>query len=310
MINIGIFTKGDRILRLIGEELIRERHPDLNIFFVSDPDFLDGDFVVALKREYPETAGGQPVLLTEHPEDEGIFFFQNKERIKEQILESVLGRDGRGGRLGERTRLRRFRILGLADDVGSTVFGHFLARELAGDGRRVCFLSLNPFFPFGCIDAGKRGPGLLKALYYRKNGQQLHPGILQSSPEHQYHVLAMDLNFEEFGELDGALLEESAAMLEADGFDDLVLDYPRAALHLAGASGGRDGIGLVLEPPSGDPLALQTLNGLLQCHPGLKIDARGPGIPWFLKGGRLEIEDGSGEVMTWKKIFRERSWRN
>ena len=306
MINIGIYTKDDKILRTIGEELIRERHQGLNFYLVTHQDFLSGDLIVARREDGAEISAGRPVYLTEDLREEGIFLFQSKEKIKEQILSAVYGEKGMQR---VKSRIRLIQALTFADEYTSTVFSHLLATELAGEGRKVCFISLNLFFPFGCIHSQAGNNGLLKALYYQKNGQEINLGIISFSEEFRYHYIGNDLNFDEFKEMNPLVIEEIAGVLEREGFDDLVLDYSREGLELLRNSARRGDLNLLLGVAD-DPLSGCQEEGLLATLPELVIHARGPLVTrdrsYSYKGGRLEQIQGSEEMVIWKGILKEK----
>ena len=310
MINVGIYTKEDKILRTIGEELIRERHQGLNIYLITNPDFLSGDYVVARLEDGAEITKGSPVYLTEDLKEEGIFLFQSKEKIKEQILTAVYG--GKGVQRAK-NKIRLIQVLAFSSEHTSTVFSHFLASELGGEGRKVCFLSLNLFFPFNCIYPQAGGKGLLKALYYQKNGQEVNPGILNYSEEYRYHFIGNDLNFDEFKELNPLMIDELTRLLEREGFDDLVLDYSREGLDLLRSSARQGDLNLLMGADD-DPLSAGQEEGILGSLPELKIHSRGPLITrdrsYTLKGGRLEQIHGSEEMMIWKGILKEKYRKN
>lgn len=224
MSDIGIFDQGDAILRRIGEELIRERHPGLNFFFISDPSLLSGDYVVVFEEGLDEIKGGVPILLTRREGTKGIFFFASKERIKEGILSAIGPRSG----LQEAPSrpMKVFVTMGSGKGSQGTILAHALGMELASCGFRPCLLSLNFLFPLERIGQSRQYKGLLKAMTYLHLGEPLHPGLLSMHPEGSYHYMESDISFGDIPDLGVPLLSGIGEMLGREGFTHFVLDIP------------------------------------------------------------------------------------
>ena len=84
--DIGILKRQDRILKAIGEELIREKYENLNFYFITNEKYLAGDYIIAFEENESLIGEEKGIFLSKSHEDENkIFFYQGKEAIKEKI---------------------------------------------------------------------------------------------------------------------------------------------------------------------------------------------------------------------------------
>ena len=292
MINIGIFNKEDRVLKIIGEELIKEHYKDLNFFFITEDKYLKGDYIVAFKEDAPFVKEGQGIFLSESIGDkDDIFFYQGKEVIKEEILRRI-GRD-----VNIKEQLKLIGVENLIKPYNSTIFSYYLAEYLSSFKAKVCWLSLNCYFPFEYFFP-MEGSGLTKAKYYWQNKEELNNRLVKSHGD--FYYLENDLYPED---LENTSLEFYLALkdfLKDLNFDYLVLDnYP-----------------IFLKPELDYQLVLKTAaNGLEEriwqerrSDPGKSILVEGGDISYgsfySLKKNRLSFNYQNEEHLLWKGILK------
>lgn len=311
MSDIGIFDRGDAILRRIGEELIRERHPGLNFFFISDPSLLTGDYVVLFKEDLEEVRGGIPILLSRREDHEGIFFFTSKERIKEGILAAIAPPRVK---FEEPNRpMKVFVTMGCNKGVEGTILAHALATELEADGFRPCLLSLNFLFPLERIGQSRQYKGLLKAMTYVHLGEPLHPGLLSLHPEAGYHYMESDISFGDVADLRVPLLSGIGEMLHREGFTHFILDIPsylwtlfldhHPKVDLVFWLGA---VGEGLEGLVDQEIQRHLLGDLAQVQVGPVEE----GSFYALREERIWLNQHSEAYRLWKTRSKERFWRN
>lgn len=219
MIEVEILAGGNEIIRLIGEELIKESSAGLKIDFVEEPSGRTGVFlIIGNKYEEKEKYVDGRIVLCEEGGGEGISLLQPKARIKSEIL----------GRLQKEGSRRDMLILSGNSPYSlwkATVFCHFLAVELAKEGHRVFLLSFNLDFPFESLGWTSGSKGLLKALYYHGIGEDFNPGIVKRHQKSGYDYLEVDIRAEEAGQLTEDFVRRLAAYIGSLGYSHLVLDY-------------------------------------------------------------------------------------
>lgn len=218
MIDVGILDSGDMALRWIGEELIREKHKGVNFFFIGNTELVEGDYIIAFKRDKNLISRGEPIILTEDKDDEGVFIYQAKGKIKSDILK-FFSKENIGEELKVITGLSPF------NQSEGTIFNHFLASEIAAAGYKVCYLSINVTFPYRYLNWADENKGLLKAIYYHDNDEPLNPGILSNNIESKYQYVNLDINISELNCISKELLLKIKTMIESLNFKYLIIDY-------------------------------------------------------------------------------------
>lgn len=220
VIDVEIYDCGDFIIRNIGEELIKENHKNINFYFISEFGLSESGYTILSEKNKNEKISGNSkmILLTEKLSEDGIFLYQSKAIIKAEILEIV-------GFEEKRSKMEIVAAISPYNLSAATISNHFIATELAYAGEKVCMLSFNIDFPFHYIGWDTGNKGLLKALYYYNNKDNLNPGIINQNPSNQYHFIEMDIKEEEMHELTNIFIKHLMKFLETQNYRYIVLDY-------------------------------------------------------------------------------------
>lgn len=223
IVSIGIFNKKeDRILRKIGEELIKEKYDNLNFYFITDERFIKGDYIIAFKEDEVLLEDRKGIYLTDsREEDDNIFFYQGKEKIKKEILKKLGGVENKGERL---------KIIGVRNNIkkyNGTIFSYFLGEYL---GDKACWLSLNYLFPYKLLLTNSNSIGLLKALYYFENNEEIKSSVVKE--EKNFFYIENDLKRKEklLGEY--KFFKKIISLLEKLNFRYLILEsFPLSIIN-------------------------------------------------------------------------------
>lgn len=301
-----VILPGDNLpLKSIGEELIRERHSGLSFSLWTERALVrHGDVVVALEEDREFLGSLQGIFLTKNAKAEGIFLYQGKEIIKGAIL-AQLHRIG-GAPLVENT----LEVLGVFfpdSPFMATAMSHCLAKIMAEEGKKVCLLSLNLFFPLVTHPSGK---GLLKALYYSSSGEELGPGILSFHTQLGYHTIDCDLDLQDLDGITDKLIPDIKTLLLSKEYELLLFDLPvflwgshpylpREVTSWIGLR--QQGIGEV------------ALEGYRKVLRGPHLDMEGA-IPQqgFVVGKGYEepFQLGKEDLAWWRNALRNRYWKS
>lgn len=225
VIDVEIFDCGDLVIRNIGEELIRENHKNINFYFISEPGFGDKGYTIVSQKNKDGVRNINKIVLTEEKNENGIFLYQAKAKIKAEILK-IVAQDGNGEKMEIVAGISPYNL-----SLG-TIFNHFLACELARNGNKVCILSLNIDFPFRCIGWDSGNKGLLKALYYFNNQEKFNPGIISQHNYDNYDYVEVDIKGEEVKDISENLIISLFDFLKTQNYRYLVLDYGALYLQL------------------------------------------------------------------------------
>lgn len=172
IVDIGILKRQDRILKAIGEELIREKYENLNFYFITDEKYLTGDYIIVFKEDENLIGNVKGIFLSKRAEDENkIFFYQSNEAIKEKILRKLweIKKTGK--------TLKLIATISLIKRYSSTIFSYFLAKYLGDMKYKVCWLPLNYAFHYEYLLWSSDCSGLLKALYYFENRERIRESV-------------------------------------------------------------------------------------------------------------------------------------
>jgi DNA-binding PadR family transcriptional regulator len=220
MIDVEIYDCGNFIIRNIGEELIKENKKNINFYFVNDFGLGERDYTILSEKNKNKyiSRNCKMIVLTEEKCEEGIFLYQSKAKIKAEILKII-------GCEEKRPKLEILAAISPYNLSAATIFNHYMAKELAKDGEKVCMLSFNIDFPFHYIGWNTGNKGLLKALYYYNNNENFNPGIINQCTGNQYHIIEMDIKEDEIHELTNVFINNLMKFLENQNYRYVVLDY-------------------------------------------------------------------------------------
>lgn len=220
MIDVEIYDCGNFVIRTIGEELIKENNKNINFYFVSDFGLGESNYTILseINKNKFISRKGKMIVLTEEKCQDGIFLYQSKAKIKAEILKII-------GYEEKRSKLEIISAISPYNLPAATIFNHFIAKELAKDGEKVCMLSFNIDFPFHYIGWNTGNKGLLKALYYFNNKENFNPGIINQCTSNQYHIIEMDIKEDEIHELTNIFINSLMKFLETQNYRYVVLDY-------------------------------------------------------------------------------------
>lgn len=218
MIDVEIYDCGDLVIRNIGEELIKENHKNINFYFISEPHLGEGGYTIVSDKNKKVLGSNNMIILTESKDENGIFLYQAKAKIKAEILKIV----------GQDEKVQKMDIVACVSPYNmsaATIFNHYIACELASSGNKVCMLSLNVDFPFKSIGWDKGSKGLLKAMYYYNNQENFNPGIISFQASDGYHYIEMDIKGDEIDDISKEFIDNLIKFLDIQNFRYLVLDY-------------------------------------------------------------------------------------
>lgn len=218
MIDVEIYDCGNWVIRNIGEELIKENHKNINFYFISELGFGESGYTILSAKEKKILKNGNMIILTEEKDQEGIFLYQAKAKIKSEILK-IVGHEVQDSKMEIVAAVSPYNL------SGATISNHFLAKELAGEGNKVCMLSFNIDFPYKCIGWNTGNKGLLKALYYYNNQEKFNPGIVSHNDSDLYDYIDMDIKGDEINDLTNDFTNHLMKFLETQFYRYLVLDY-------------------------------------------------------------------------------------
>ena len=218
VIDVEIMDCGDLVIRNIGEELIKENHKNINFYFISEPGLYDKGYTIVSQKNKEGVKNSNKIILTEEKGEKGIFLYQAKAKIKAEILKIVACEEN-----GEKMEV----VSGISpyNLIQGTLFNHFVACDLAREGFKVCFLSLNIDFPFRSIGWDTGNKGLLKALYYFNNQENFNPGIISRNVSGNYDYLEVDIKGEEVLDISTNFILMLIDFLESQNYRYLVFDY-------------------------------------------------------------------------------------
>lgn len=218
VIDVEIYDCGDLVIRNIGEELIKENHKNINFYFISELSLGESGYTIVSDKNKEVTRKSNTIVLTEEKDEEGIFLYQAKAKIKAEILKIV-------GQVETGVKMEIIAVVSPYNVLSATIFNHYIARELGSDGSKVCMLSFNIDFPFKCIGWNSGNKGLLKALYYYNNQENFNPGIISYNDSDQYHYIEMDIKGDEINELTNIFINHLMKFLETQKYRYIVFDY-------------------------------------------------------------------------------------
>lgn len=232
IVEVGILADGDLIIKAIGEELIRENHNNINFYFLNELVPTETDYVILNYSNKEKLEIENSIFLCEDINENGIFLFQAKAKIKTEILSII----------GEEKITSNFKVIsGISpyDLLSGTIFNHFIASELGKEGFKVCFISLNISFPFNYLDCELGNKGLVKALYYYQNGEDFNPGIISQHGSDKYSYIETDLKINELESISIDFLEKLLSFLKIQNYNYVVMDlgifnwkFPNISNHI------------------------------------------------------------------------------
>lgn len=218
MIDVEIYDCGDLVIRNIGEELIRENHKNINFYFIDELGLGISGYTIVSNKNKKALSNSNIIVLTEEKDDDGIFLYQAKANIKAEILK-IIGHGEKDSKMEIVAGVSPYNL-----EV-ATISNHFIARELAEEGNKVCMVSFNIDFPFKCIGWNTGNKGLLKALYYYNNQEKFNPGIISHNSIDLYHYIEIDIKGQEVDELTNIFINYLIEFFETQNYRYLVLDY-------------------------------------------------------------------------------------
>lgn len=225
MVDVEIYDCGDFVIRNIGEELIKEKHKNINFYFISEFGLEKNNYIILSEKNKHIPINSKMIILTEEKSKEGIFLYQSKAKIKTEILKIV-------GQEIKRPKMEIVAAISPYNLSTATIANHFIARELSNDDEKVCMVSFNIDFPFESISWNLGKKGLLKAMYYYSNQEDFNPGIISDNSIDHYHYIEMDIKEEEINQLTDIFVDYLIKFLETQNYRYLVLDYGILYWHL------------------------------------------------------------------------------
>lgn len=218
VIDVEIMDCGDLVIRNIGEELIRENHKNINFYFISEPGLYDKGYTIVSEKNKEGVRNSNKIVLTEEKGEKGIFLYQAKAKIKAEILK-IVAYEENCEKLEVVSGISPYNLL------QGTLFNHFIACDLAREGFKVCFLSLNIDFPFSSIGWDTGNKGLLKALYYFNNQDNFNQGIISRNVSGNYDYVEVDIKGEEVLDISTNFIVMLIDFLAAQKYRYLIFDY-------------------------------------------------------------------------------------
>ncbi|KAF0092309.1 MAG: hypothetical protein FD141_493 [Fusobacteria bacterium] len=218
VIDVEIYDCGDMVIRNIGEELIKENHKNINFYFINEFNLGESGYTIISGKNKKVIRNSKMIILTEEKDQNGIFLYQAKAKIKAEILK-IVGCEEKDQQMEIIAAISPYNL------SAATISNHFIARELADEGNKVFMLSFNIDFPFKCIGWNTSNKGLLKALYYHNNQEKFNPGIISHNIIEKYDYIEMDIKSEEINELTDIFIKHLMKFLETQKYRYVVLDY-------------------------------------------------------------------------------------
>lgn len=292
--DIGVLKRQDRILKTIGEELMREKYENLNFYFITDEKYLAGDYIIAFEEDESLIGDEKGIFLSKRAEDGNkIFFYQGKEAIKEEILR----------KLGEIKKISKaLKLVAAISSIkrySGTIFSYFLAKYLGDMKYKVCWLPLNYAFPYEYLLKGSDYSGLLKALYYFENRERIGESVIKK--EGSFNYIGNDLKTADFKSIQTEFWREIKELLEALDYDYLILDSC-PSFFLSQLEG------LISLAPFGNPIEEEIFKREERLDDRKLFYLRGKDITYgnfyTLKENKIVFNGEREEYISWKKILK------
>lgn len=214
---VGIYGEKGTYFYLLGEQLLNIlKKKSITASFIEREEEVD--YLILLYKDKERLTEGREkrIYVSEIDEGGSIFLYQKKDQLVRDILKYIIphGSDD----------ISTIGFLAYEDSVASFSSAYLASHLLGEEGGKVCFLSLNPFFPHEKTFPLTGRGGMSKLLYGIEKKQRVESGLLNFHHQYKFYYLDLPLTPMEMTSFSTAAYEILKEILREEGITYLILD--------------------------------------------------------------------------------------